>query len=406
MERNFEILLREEFDVIWNILKRKKPARAIQAWYWCLAVLQEFQNLQADESVSMEKVYHQLIKGNSAEFSAFEKDCALLAIFAVLCWASMTIVPDLELGQSNVSAGNDRQSLLRAKCGSTIDESRQVTLGQSVRRPIKKVFRALRGTLEDVGHDGATETDTLYESSVNFYSLYTIGRVRVKWVEDLASHLAFDRQSRTLSVFCLPTFCASSILQTEQLKVLHEVSSELLPSKYYTDNSNNSPHDASSLHREVLLSYRLLFGQSSHSRKLASELFEQLEKSSGQIDPFLSTICGVSATQSSFLRRFPKSRIPVELMPTSNIDLHDSLIESDTYSARNDFPHFGPRLLAVQQYNLKQQPSRIRDLWRDRRNPLQWYTFWAVVWVGGISILLSVFQLAVGIVQAYYSAAT
>jgi hypothetical protein len=222
MERNFEILLREEFDVIWNILKRKKPARAIQAWYWCLAVLQEFQNLQADESVSMEKVYHQLIKGNSAEFSAFEKDCALLAIFAVLCWASMTIVPDLELGQSNVSAGNDRQSLLRAKCGSTIDESRQVTLGQSVRRPIKKVFRALRGTLEDVGHDGATETDTLYESSVNFYSLYTIGRVRVKWVEDLASHLAFDRQSRTLSVFCLPTFCASSILQTEQLKVLHE----------------------------------------------------------------------------------------------------------------------------------------------------------------------------------------
>lgn len=30
--------------------------------------------------------------------------------------------------------------------------------------------------------------------------------------------------------------------------------------------------------------------------------------------------------------------------------------------------------MAVQQYNPRQQPSRVRDLWRDRRNPLQWYS--------------------------------
>jgi hypothetical protein len=38
-------------------------------------------------------------------------------------------------------------------------------------------------------------------------------------------------------------------------------------------------------------------------------------------------------------------------------------------------------------------------LWRDRRNPLQWYTFWAVLVVGGVSILLSFLQLVVSVAQ-------
>ena len=86
------------------------------------------------------------------------------------------------------------------------------------------------------------------------------------------------------------------------------------------------------------------------------------------------------------------------------LDISHQLIQPDTYSSRDDFPHFGSRLLAVQQYNLRQQPSRVRDLWRDRRNPLQWYTFWAVLWVGGITTVLGILQLAAGITQAYYSA--
>lgn len=63
---------------------------------------------------------------------------------------------------------------------------------------------------------------TIHESSVNFFPLYTVGRVRTKWVDDLASHLAFDRQFRTLSVFCLPTFCVGSILRTQRINVLQQ----------------------------------------------------------------------------------------------------------------------------------------------------------------------------------------
>ncbi|KAF2811392.1 uncharacterized protein BDZ99DRAFT_569455 [Mytilinidion resinicola] len=405
LEKKFEVLLREDFNVIWKILKQEKPTEALEGWHWCLAVLRGFQTLQADESVSMENIYQHLIKPRSAEFSDSEKDCTLIAIFAVLCWTSMTLDPDLELYQTNKSTGNNRHLSFRAKGVSRADDPSKISLSQTVRRPITKLFRSLRGTFRDFGHvgtaAGATDTDTLHESCVNFFSLYTISRVRVKWVEDLTSHLAFDRQSRTLSVFCLPTFCVSSILRTQEIKVLQQVSSELFPSNYYTDSFDQ---DNSSLHREVLLSYRLLFGQSSRSRALSLDLVEQLKKSSDDIDPFLPTICSTSTTQSRFLRRFTKPRIPAELLPASNLDLDNIPIESDTYSSRDDFPYFGPRLLALQQYNLRQQPSRVRDLWWDRRNPLQWYTFWAVLWVGGISIVLSIFQLVAAVVQAYYAA--
>lgn len=67
-----------------------------------------------------------------------------------------------------------------------------------------------------------TETGTIYESSVRFYSLYTTGHVRVKWVEDLASHLTFDQQYLTLSVFCLPSICASNIMQRHNINVLEQ----------------------------------------------------------------------------------------------------------------------------------------------------------------------------------------
>lgn len=167
-------------------------------------------------------------------------------------------------------------------------------------------------------------------------------------------------------------------------------------------HADRTDQDMSSLHREVLWTYRLLFGQSSSSRKLASKIIGRLN---GDTDSFLHTICTASTTRSRLFRRLPNPELPAYLFPVTSRDMVDGwLNESDTYSCREDFPHFGPRLLAVQQYNLRQRPSRVRDLWRDRRNPLQWYTFWAVLWVGAITILLSFLQLVSTVVQTYYSA--
>jgi hypothetical protein len=169
---------------------------------------------------------------------------------------------------------------------------------------------------------------------------------------------------------------------------------EILPPGHYADYVQED--ELSSVHREVLLSYRLLFAQSTQSRKLMKQHLSRLASR----DPFLVTLC---CTRLSSLNS--NSKVPKEIFPYSTLNEDGTLQESGTYSVSEDFPSFGSRLLALQRYNLRQQPSRVMDLWRDRRNPLQWYTFWAVLWVGGISIILSTLQLFVSIGQLYFAAA-
>lgn len=178
----------------------------------------------------------------------------------------------------------------------------------------------------------------------------------------------------------------------------------------------------------MLLSYRLLFGQSSRSRKQINKELSQLSKRASKtkhchstskyqqpstspsnvitthIDPFLFTICTIPLHSRLRFFSFTSQKkhydlLPGALFPSSALDIHDQLQECDTYSACDDFPVFGHRLLKLQRYSMRQQPSRVRDLWRDRRNPLQWYTFWAVLWIGGLTSALAVLQLVVGVVQ-------
>lgn len=183
--------------------------------------------------------------------------------------------------------------------------------------------------------------------------------------------------------------------KTDQTLSYLRILQEFFPVEHHLDDSD-SQADPYSAHREILLSYRLLFAQSRRSRRLISHELDK-SRSQGKLDPLLRIL---SVTSLPSLH----SRLPRGLFPHSTLNAEGMLQESDTYSAREDFPSFGYRLLILQRYNLRQQPSRVKDLWRDRRNPLQWYTFWAVVWVGGISIVLSVLQLLVGAAQLYLAA--
>jgi len=51
----------------------------------------------------------------------------------------------------------------------------------------------------------------IYENTVNFDSLSTIGRLTVRWVDSIANHLAFDQEKHVVCVFRLPTFSAAMI---------------------------------------------------------------------------------------------------------------------------------------------------------------------------------------------------
>ncbi|KAF1961987.1 hypothetical protein CC80DRAFT_589442 [Byssothecium circinans] len=276
---------------------------------------------------------------------------------------------------------------------------------QMAKRPLVRMFLGFKGQYDEqvADSDRATTTtsDILYEASLNFYSLYTIGKVRLRWVDCLMRHLEFDRQNRILYIFRWPTFCATSILSQKGFPSVNLITAALFPSNAYSDHATNVL-PVRALHQEIILSYRLLFGQSSMSRELFKKELSELKKTS-EIDPFLVTL-GTLSIDKGLLSRQKRKNFPSHLFPASNLNITKTLIASEVYSVRDDFPRLGNRLLLLQRYNMSQQPSRVRDLWRDRRNPLQWYTFWAVLWIGGITIVLSLLQLLASLAQAIIAA--
>jgi hypothetical protein len=146
-------------------------------------------------------------------------------------------------------------------------------------------------------------------------------------------------------------------------------------------------------HQEVLMSYRLLFGQTRGARRLAkAELKVLREEQGSEYDHLLDLLCVRPC--GGMVRA-----LPLSLWPATCRSFEGSLQEESTYSSQDDFPMFGQRLAKLQEFSLRQQPSKLRDLWRDRRNPLQWYTFWAVLIIGGVSIVISVLQLLVAMAQ-------
>ena len=127
---------------------------------------------------------------------------------------------------------------------------------------------------------------------------------------------------------------------------------------------------------EILLTYRIIFAQNKNSRTGFQNI-----KPPEILDPLLEALCSSSWIKSRY---------------SAQLDLVDL---KPMYSALSDFPLLGKRILALHDYMNAQNPSDIRTLWYDRRDVLRFYTFWAVFFVGGMSILLSAVQLGLTSVQ-------
>jgi hypothetical protein len=163
--------------------------------------MKSFQGLSRDRDVSIERAYRQLLADSkiSLDETSPEKQQVLRAMFAVLCWTSATLKPifDDETIATAIMNRNGRSAggrlSVAAKTSSEIEFS--IELGQ----PLHVIFKSLRGRTVKADYSESTRSDdVLYQSSLDYFSLLTIGRVKLKWVDTLTSHLAFDRSKRTL----------------------------------------------------------------------------------------------------------------------------------------------------------------------------------------------------------------
>jgi hypothetical protein len=161
-------------------------------------------------------------------------------------------------------------------------------------------------------------------------------------------------------------------------------------------------------YREVLLTYRLIFGQEQKSAKAWKRYCNadiHSHDTTDTNDPLLPILCGKHCKNEATYANIEAPEI------------------GQQYSARADFPFFGERLVKVQQFVLKKNPSNWKSLWNDRRDLreflillqgfgseyllttiVRFYTFWAVVWVGGISLFLSLLQNIESAIQIAYAA--
>lgn len=218
-------------------------------------------------------------------------------------------------------------------------------------------------------------TKVIISKDLNAHVLTKVCGVRLQWVDSLSCHLELDKHSGTLFLYRYPSFCVSS-LQTRDTKerrkgAIHSCGFERPGSVPWA-----SEEDVTELLQEILLSYRLLFGQSRRSRSLFRRLrpFAHIPHE-GQ-DQFLYLIC----SRKQF-------NCPI------------TLTEREEYDLAGDFPHLRSRIVRLSSYASSKKPRSIRQLWRDKRDSTAWLAFWSVLIFGSVSILLGVVQTVFQIMQ-------
>ncbi|KAF2753268.1 hypothetical protein EJ05DRAFT_480299 [Pseudovirgaria hyperparasitica] len=298
-------------------------------------------------------------------------------VFATIGWSTLLYTADMGPTSSDFAISGDT---LRTK------PSRKGSLEQSSQRPVGALLRSF-GVMPITCPPGTDRSDgqptLLAVTHLNFFSLSKLGDVTLLWTDDLSKHCEFDRYSRekTLKLFRWPSVCARVCLSKDEATLI-----DLLYKSHLCQHGcrNGNGMVAKAYLSEVLLSYRLLFGQHFPSRQLYRRKERKGAKFEGSIDPLLDTLCGDK--------------------DINDFDGTKALIrERGVYNARINFPHLGARLLELENYSINQRPRNLSEVWNDERDPERLLTFRAVLVVGALSILLSFVQVLVGIAQIVMS---
>jgi hypothetical protein len=152
----------------------------------------------------------------------------------------------------------------------------------------------------------------------------------------------------------------------------------------------------------MLLTYRLIFGQDPRSSKLFAKEKAALTRRHSKLkaastraiqphifalpdaDPLLPRLCSLHADEPDAIEVYG--------------DLNPGILQ--TYYTPDMYPFFAEKLLVLQAYVKEQHPHDWKTLWRDHRNKSNWWQFWAVLFIGGGTLILGTLSLAFQVWQA------
>lgn len=297
--------------------------------------------------------------------------------FSILAWQSMLFLPSFDFYSLNGYAiDRDTQFAIHQDINQPnsglIFDSYQMPMDLADRETaiLLKGFGNLLPTrplhLAKLASETSKEALTwspIFPVDINAHILSTIMRVRIYWVDILSLHLDYDQATRTLSLFRFPSFCVATLRSRGALY-------SFASSERQSADPRAAYDEITDILKETLLSYRLLFGQSRRSRNLFRRLYRNnLEVSRGG-DNLLYKLCAQT--------RFKHVAVPDD---------------RPVYYTEREFPILGERIKLLAQELKAVKPRSWNQLLRDRRDKLQYWTFWLVAIIGSTSIILTLIQV-------------
>jgi hypothetical protein len=128
--------------------------------------------------------------------------------------------------------------------------------------------------------------------------------------------------------------------------------------------------------KEILLTFHLIFAQTHKSKAMFNSKAAFADGLRADQDDLLHQLCQEPWPFHNW-KQCPRRAYDVEI----------------------DFPFFGSKLDLINARLSAERPIGVKELWRDRRDSLQWYTLWAVLFIGGFGVVLSLCQTAIGLAQ-------
>ncbi|KFY95687.1 hypothetical protein V498_03198 [Pseudogymnoascus sp. VKM F-4517 (FW-2822)] len=388
------------------------------------------QYMTATASVSIDEIVAHLLEFDILELGSDPN--ALIAaknlIFAVIGWQTMLYQADMHScppeqlaiqSQMGVHQGQAHMCL-KQNHSSCRRRMHEFLLGYGLLLPPRN-FEGL-GSVED--KKAFAEFKSVSSTSFNASLLSSIGDVTIEWVDSLSCHMEFDPYLNKLFLFRYPSFCLANIPADGSG---HSTKSAIYACATPRDSAGQwaTTADVNQMLQETTLSYRLLFGQNKASRQLFQKSKPYAcatpRDSAGQWATTADVTQMLQETTLSYRllfgqnkssrQLFQKSK-PFENIPEAGRDTFLERLcgrkryqsnynspERETYDLAHDFPILRSRLLPLLRHLSAKKPRTWRELWEDKRDSASWLTFWAVLVIGGMGLILAMLQTILQIVQ-------
>ena len=336
-------------------------------------------------------------------------------VFMAVGWLSMLYDPDRSPASGKLQIVNDTMGTGRRLRASKIQRFQQDFNQASQPFPtLLRVFGAIIPRItppSDMEMHRLRDREFLTVSYLSYHTLSRVCKLNIEWVDTLSFHLDFVEQRRTLKLFAFPSFCYMMYTaESEDPMLCSLFGVARAPQVRAPDDSSASFHnqDVRDYFREILLSYRLVFGQDKRSWRAFKRAFATNGRSraDGEKSPHFGRVKRQNTaikTRDAAVDDPLLARLCGHSWKTEE-DLYKSLDADEApnhYSPAMDFPILSDKLLRLQRFSKEQHPHDWKLLWTDRRDIRLFYTFWAVLAIGCATIVVALVQAGLTAWQIY-----